>query len=112
MNLKFHKTLTAEKWASFALHQRLLMIANEMNRAAHWLTTNDIAEARQCYGRAIELSCLTLHSPMRRNLMREFCRMKEMLGRLFVNPSLQSNVLLQNTLIALDPQAFRALRRP
>ena len=113
MNLKHHKTLTLRHWETFPFSRRLLMIANELNRAGHWMTKADYTEARLCYERAIELTCLTLSLPLRKNLRRELVRWKEMLGRLFLlpHPTIIDNQRLQNALLQLDAEAYRLLFR-
>jgi hypothetical protein len=108
MNLKHHKTLTAEKWGGFPLSRQLLMIANEMNRAGNWIVKNDSAEVKQCYERALELTFLTIGTLKARSKLRELCRFKEMLARLYgnANPDKKENAALMNCLISLDKDSF------
>jgi hypothetical protein len=111
MKLKHHKNLSLEKWSGIPLERRILMIANEMNRAGNWISKKDISEARLCYERAIELTCLTGSLPMHHNFRREFLRWKEMLGGLFLcpHPTIRQNTLMQDVLVSLSPQAYRLL---
>ena len=111
MNLRHHKSLTAEKWGKFPFYQQILMIANELNRAAKSITLQDPVETRLCYERAMELTFLTIEGIKEKRKLRELCRFYEMLAALFINPQTdprENNALLQ-ALISLDKNSYLAL---
>jgi hypothetical protein len=113
--LKYHKNLTLEKWGAFTIAQRVIMVANELNRAKNWLNKKDHNEALSCYERALELLCLTSNTLTNKtNMLREISRFKEMLSGQYryltensvleVNPSLFANVL-----VSLNKDAYNLL---
>jgi hypothetical protein len=55
-----HADLSAERWNLFTLDQQILMIANEMNRAAKLMGVLDQERRQACYERALQLVDLTL----------------------------------------------------
>jgi hypothetical protein len=69
-----HATLSAQRWATFSFDQRVLMIANEMNRASKLRDPSDRDRLRACYERVLALVDLTVQvedrSPRRRELLR------------------------------------------
>lgn len=87
------------------------MIANEMNRAANWIEKKDTREAKQCYERALELTFLTVATLKAKTKLRELCRFKEMLARLYgeINPDKKENTALMNCLISLDKDSYAML---
>ncbi len=111
LTLKHHKSLTVKRWAEFGFEHQVLMIANELNRAASSLKRNDPAEVRMCYERALELMQLTLCVTTGFNRLRELARAKEVLAGLYIaeKPQLQENSLLLNALVGLSPKAHSML---
>jgi len=111
MKLKYHQTLTPEKWSTFSTTQQILMIANELNRAGHWIKKNDFCEAKFCYERAIELLCLTVETLNNHKKIRELLRLKEMLALLYTKKIINSgeNSALIKILLLLDPDAWKQL---
>ena len=116
MTLKYHKTLTIEKWSLFPFSRQILMIANELNRANKWIEKEDFNELKFCYERAFELLYLTIQAlagekPKNHQsfLLKEILRFKEMLAYLYnkSTPSLEENKRLLKTLLLLDKEAFR-----
>ena len=112
MNLKYHKTLTKEKWRSFPFYKQILMIANELNRAGKWIEKGDFIEVGYCYERAFELLYLTIATLDRKNRLRELARFKEMLAGLYAKktPIIHENSLLLKVLVSLDKDSFSFLR--
>ena len=108
MTLKYHKTLTEEKWREFPFHKQILMIANELNRAKNWIEKKDSGESALCYERAFELLYLTIEVLKEKNKRRELLRFKEMLGALYLKklPALKENMQLLKALLSLDRNAF------
>ncbi len=82
--LKLHKNLKPERWGKFSVKQRELMIANELNRAKNWIERNDLEEVKNCYERALELLDLTVEVTKNRNRLREYLRLREIIGKLYV----------------------------
>jgi len=111
LTLKHHKSLTVERWAEFGFEHQVLMIANELNRAASSLKRGDPAEVRICYERALELMQLTLCAATGFHRLRELARAKEVLAGLYIDehPRLQDNSLLLNALVGLSSKAHSML---
>ncbi|MBI5682133.1 MAG: hypothetical protein HZC45_03035 [Deltaproteobacteria bacterium] len=112
MNLKYHKTMTKEKWRSFPFYKQILMIANELNRAGNWIEKGDFVEVRYCYERAFELLYLTIATLSRKNKLRELVRFKETLAGLYIKkiPIIKENLSLLNVLVSLDKDSFSFLK--
>ncbi len=66
------------------MKQRELMIANEFNRAKNWIERNDLEEVKNCYERALELLDLTVEVTKNGNRLREYLRLREIMGKLYV----------------------------
>lgn len=79
-----HKGLTLERWQSFTLDQRLLMIANEMHRASRFQNEADTASRWLAYERVLSLAQLTVEAGLRRALLREFLRWRDLVAALRV----------------------------
>lgn len=111
MNLKYHKTLTKDKWASFPFSKQILMIANELNRANKWIEKEDFNESRHCYERAFEILYLTIEVLKDKRKLREILRFKEVLAGLYNErtPTLKENKNLLKVLILLDKDSFSIL---
>ncbi len=82
--LKLHKNLESAKWQKFSMKQRELMIANELNRAKNWIEKNDLQEVNNCYERALELLDLTVEITKSGNRLKEYLRLREMMGKLYI----------------------------
>ena len=82
--LKLHKNLKPERWGKFSVRQRELMIANELNRAKNWIEKNDLEEVNNCYERALELLDLTVEITKSGNRLKEYLRLREMIGKLYI----------------------------
>lgn len=82
--LKLHKNLKPERWGKFSVKQRELMIANELNRAKNWIKKNDLEEVKNCYERALELLDLTVEITRNKNRLKEYLRLREMMGKLYL----------------------------
>lgn len=97
-----HAGLTLDRWAAFTLDQQVLMIGNEMNRAAKLMAPADRERLQGAYERALYLTDLTIRLHERRGLRRELLRWRDLVARLYVLPG-------------SDPpghtEAFRALLR-
>jgi len=82
--LKLHKNLTPNRWQKFSMKQRELMIANELNRAKNWIEKKDLEEVKNCYERALELLDLTIEITKDKNRLKEYLRLREMMGKLYI----------------------------
>ena len=113
MRLKHHRDLTKERWFQFPFFQQILMVANELNRAANWIKKGDFSEVKLCYERAFELLYLTIGTLQGRGKLREILRFKEMLALLYSKekPLLQENSKLEKVLILLDRESFLKLNK-
>ena len=65
-----HAGLSPERWAAFSLDRQVLMIANEMNRAAKLMAAADHARRRNAYERILRLTDLTVEVSGRATLRR------------------------------------------
>lgn len=84
MSLVQHGSLTAERWAEFSLDQQILMIANEMNRAAKLFAVEDRERLRSSYERVLRLTDLTVEVQRRPGLRRELLRWRELIAALYI----------------------------
>jgi hypothetical protein len=55
-----HASLSPERWSAFSLDQQILMIGNEMNRAAKLMRPESRSLLQQCYERVLRLVDLTV----------------------------------------------------
>ena len=94
--LKLHKNLDKEKWETFNKGQQILMIANELNRAKNWIIKGDLEEVNNCYERAFELLDLTISLTIKKNLLKELLRFREMLAIQYI--SKQKNIKINQKL--------------
>jgi hypothetical protein len=95
-----HASLTAERWASYARDDQLLMIANEMNRAARLARPEDLPGFRRSCERVLRLVDLTVEVNAARSLRRELLRFRDLVAALYIDPAPPAEA---------HRQAFRAL---
>ncbi len=81
-----HSSLSPERWSTFSLDQQILMIGNEMNRAAKVMRPEDSASRQRSYERILRLVDLTVEVQQRRNLRRELLRWRDLVAALYVRP--------------------------
>jgi hypothetical protein len=79
-----HGSLTAERWATFALDQQILMIANEMHRAGKLLAPEDRDRLMNAYERVLRLTDLTIEVQPKPTLRRELLRWRDLVADLYV----------------------------
>ncbi len=82
-----HASLSPERWARFSFAQRLLMIANEMNRASKLFEPGDGDRLRAGYERVLALADLTIQVPDRRQRRRELLRWRDLIAALYIAPA-------------------------
>lgn len=79
-----HAGLTPERWAAFTLDQQILMIGNEMNRAANLMGPSDRERIRNAYARVLALTDLTIQGQRRRTLRRELLRWRDLVAGFYL----------------------------
>ena len=84
-----HEGLTPERWARFSHPQRVLMIANEMNRASRLLEDSNSASRRLSYERVLRLVDLTVAVAERRAVRRELLRWRDLVAVLYLDDNAQ-----------------------
>lgn len=81
-----HSSLSPERWSTFGLDQQILMIGNEMNRAAKLMRPEDSASRQRSYERVLRLVDLTVEVQRKRNLRRELLRWRDLIAALYLRP--------------------------
>lgn len=84
-----HAGLTTERWERFSHSQRVLMIANEMNRASRLMGTDDANSRRLAYERVLRLADLTVAVAGRRSVRRELLRWRDLVAVLYLAEAAQ-----------------------
>ncbi|HEX7319354.1 MAG TPA: hypothetical protein VF399_03225 [bacterium] len=116
--LKYHPGL-AQRWHRFTQDQRLLMIANELNRAKNLLQdSNDPVEAVNAIQRAFELVDLTVEG-VSGTLRFELLRFREALAQVYVDMTQITTMIagsvcmelvkLTRILVSLDKNSYAVL---
>jgi hypothetical protein len=95
-----HEGLTTERWQRFSHPQRVLMIANEMNRGARLMGDEDAVSRQLAYERVLRLVDLTVAAAERRSVRRELLRWRDLVAALFLEEVAQPDA---------HRQALRAL---
>lgn len=95
-----HASLSPERWAAFSLDQQILMIGNEMSRAARWMRPEDRRSLNLSYERILRLVDLTVEVNSRPALRRELLLWRSLIAELYIRPEADS---------AAHAAAFRAL---
>jgi hypothetical protein len=95
-----HASLSPERWSVFSLDQQILMIGNEMNRAARLRQPADPASLTLAYERILRLVDLTVEVQARPALRRELLRWRDLIAELYIRPEHDP---------AADAAAFRSL---
>ena len=81
-----HASLSPERWAAFSLDQQVLMIGNEMNRAARWMRPEDRSSLQSAYERVLRLVDVTVEVHSRPALRRELLRWRDVIAELYIKP--------------------------
>lgn len=79
-----HASLSPERWSAFSLDQQILMIGNEMNRAARLRQPADRASLNLAYERVLRLVDLTVEVQARPALRRELLRWRDLIAELYI----------------------------
>ena len=106
-----HASLTAERWSAIPLEQRILMIANEMNRASKLFGVEDRGRLGHCYERILRLADLTVETRIRRSLRRELLRWRDVVAEMFLspNPDRERHRAAFKALLLLHPVSARQI---
>lgn len=106
-----HSSLSPERWSSFGLDQQILMIGNEMNRAAKLTRSEDRAGLERTYERVLRLVDLTVEVQNRAGLRRELLRWRDLIAALYVSPepSPQEHAIAFRALLLLRPVAAQQI---
>jgi len=102
-----HPTL-ADRLPQLPMHQALLMVANELNRAHNMMLQP--LEYKNALERALELLDLLSDDPRWRPKLRELRRAREMTAMLYFADVPCSTKMLMNALIQLDAGAWRFVK--
>lgn len=97
-----HGSLTAEHWARFSFDQQILMIGNEMNRAAKLLAPADAESLSACYERVLALVDLSVRVQDRPTRRRELLRWRDLIAGLYIAQTADAQA---------HAEAFRCLLR-
>ena len=81
-----HASLSPQRWARFPRDRQLLMIANEMNRAANLMAAADRHSRTLAYERVLRLTDLTVEVKPHRPLRRELHRWRDLVAALSLDP--------------------------
>ena len=79
-----HANLTIERWRQFTHPQRVLMIANEMNRVSRLQGPDDSTSRALAYERVLRLVDLTVAAAERRSVRRELLRWRDLVSVLYL----------------------------
>ena len=94
----WHKSLES-RFGSFPVHQQLLMVCNELNRAMN--AKSDEKEYKDCLERALELLDFSITSGFWQGSYKELLRGRDQIAK-------DTNDL-QKMLISLNPAAFQLI---
>lgn len=102
-----HGSLTRERWAAFPLDQQVLMIANEMNRAAKLFGPADRGRLRSALERVLALTDLAIGAQEGRGFRKELLRWRDLMAALYVSdaPSPAAHRAAFRALLLLTPAA-------
>jgi hypothetical protein len=106
-----HAGLTAERFARFTRAQRLMAVANEMNRASKLFGPGDEERLGRAYERVLALVDLTVELSETRSLRRELLRWRDLVAEQYVAPARDpaAHARAFRALLQLDPETWRQL---
>ena len=106
-----HASLSPGRWSAFSLDQQILMIGNEMNRAARLQRPADRASLALAYERVLRLVDLTVEVQARPALRRELLRWRDLIAELYIRPEHDpvAHVAAFRTLLLFTPEAARQI---
>ncbi len=106
--MKFHPSLTVERWRSFPWDKRLLNIAAELSRAKNLIRDKEYDWANQAIARALELVDLTVEAGTDDKppfFLRELLRFRELLAGFYVSEEKEDRefITMFRGFLDLDP---------
>ncbi len=103
--------LDADAWQRHDFPTQILMVANELNRAANALRRGDQEAAALAYARALELADLTAEANRQPNLLRELRRWRALAAEEYLNPrkTLATTQALLKTLLLFSGVSARQI---
>lgn len=106
-----HASLTPERWSAFTLDQQVLMIGNEMNRAAKLMSSDEWFSLKLCYERVLRLVDLTVEVQQRPTLRRELLRWRDVVAELYIRdaPDPVSHSAAFRVLLLFTPEAAKQI---
>jgi hypothetical protein len=104
-----HASLSPERWAAFNLDQQILMIANEMNRAARLLKRDERPSLSLAYERILRLTDLTVEVQAGPSLRRELLRWRDLVAELYLQPDSAGHAAAFRCLLLFTPAAARQI---
>ena len=106
-----HATLPFERWAAFTRDQQILMIANEMNRAAKLFDPANQMRLRNAYERILQLTDLTIRAQSSFGFRRELLRWRDLIATQYVTdaPCSASHREAFRVLLRFTPEASRQI---
>jgi hypothetical protein len=106
-----HASLSPARWSAFPLHQQILMIGNEMNRASNLFAQEEREHLARSYERVLRLTDLTIETRTRRGLRRELLRWRDLVADLYQSPEPNpaAHRATFRCLLQLDPIAARQI---
>jgi len=106
-----HASLSPERWSAFSLDQQILMIGNEMNRAARLRQPADRPSLSLAYERVLRLVDLTVEVHTRRALRHELLRWRDLIAELYLLPEHDpaAHAAAFRSLLQFTPEAARQI---
>lgn len=102
-----HASLSPQRWACFSFDEQVLMIANEMNRAAKLLGPRDGERLRAGYERILTLVDLTAKVQDRPSRRRELLRWRDLIAAMLIAeaPDAKAHAAAFRCLLRFTPAA-------
>ncbi len=103
-----HASLTPERWSEFSLDQQILMVANEMHRAADLFGPADRERLLDSFERVLRLTDLTVEVQHETGLRRELLRWRDLIAAQYISsePSLAAHREAFRVLLQFTPAAY------
>lgn len=104
--ITWHKSLEG-RFASFPVHQQILMVCNGLNRAEN--LRNDPPEYKRCLERSLELLDYFMRDK-KKHLLRESLRIRELIAEAYISTP-RSIKRIQTVLLQINPTAWCMLNK-
>ena len=107
-----HASLSPARWRAFPLHQQVLMIGNEMNRARRLMDPARDDSRRLAYERVLRLTDLTVETAVSHGLRREMLRWRDLVAALYIaaTPESVAHDAAFRALLGLTPESAKQIR--